>query len=372
MRKRNLVIIFFDIIPLVSIFSVLLSNCLTSALFEGENCTVRLTHEEGRCIKVRDCQYALRLIRSRRNPGVCGFKGNDPLVCCPLSSKMEELPGTLSVTKCMGYDDILIERLFLSEQVPLHKFSHMAAIGKHATYIPWLCGGSLISYNFVLSAAHCAYNQEYKEAQWIRLGVFDLNNTIEANHRTVKISQIYTHPNYKYPSYYYDNALFKMDKNYYAYKPACLHPYHNLPHENLLIIGWTNESYSGTTRGYILNATLSLVDRKTCAKRYKSVAKTRKLKSGILDEIQICASDANTCQGDSGGPLHYRVDPKSSRQGHFVIAGITSFGKPCGRKNSIGVYTRVSAFIGWIEDIVWRQNEDNLEPDDFDIDIEYS
>ena len=87
-----------------------------------------------------------------------------------------------------------------------------------------------------------------------------------------------------------------MDRNYYAYKPACLHPYHNLPHENLLIIGWTNESNSGTTRGYILNATLSLVDRKTCAKRYKSVAKTRKLKSGILDKIQICASDANTCQ----------------------------------------------------------------------------
>ncbi|RYA68194.1 hypothetical protein DD592_26920 [Enterobacter cloacae complex sp. 2DZ2F20B] len=64
----------------------------------GENCTVRLTHEEGRCIKVRDCQYALRLIRSRRNPGACGFKGNDPHVCCPLSSKMKDLPGTLSVT----------------------------------------------------------------------------------------------------------------------------------------------------------------------------------------------------------------------------------------------------------------------------------
>ncbi|KAJ3656683.1 hypothetical protein Zmor_015737 [Zophobas morio] len=154
-----------------------------------------------------------------------------------------------------------------------------------------------------------------------------------------------------------------MDKNYYGYKPACLHPYYNLPHENLQMTGWTSGSYSDTNSK---KATLSLVDRKTCAKRYKSVAKTRKLKSGILDKIQICASYANTCQGDSRGPLHYRVDPKSPRQGHFVIAGITSFGKPCGRKNSIGVYTRVSAFIGWIEDIVWRQNEDNL---DFDIDV---
>ncbi|KAJ3656686.1 hypothetical protein Zmor_015739 [Zophobas morio] len=222
----------------------------------------------------------------------------------------------------------------------------MAAIGydKHDTDIAWLCRGTLISYNFVLSAAHCAYNQKYKEAQWIRLGALDLKNNTETNRRTVKISEIYTHPNYKYPSYYYDIALFKMDKNYYGYKPACLHPYYNLPHENLQMTGWTSGSYSDTNSK---KATLSLVHR-------------------ILDKIQICASYANTCQGDSRGPLHYRVDPKSPRQGHFVIAGITSFGKPCGRKNSIGVYTRVSAFVGWIEDIVWRQNEDNL---DFDIDV---
>ncbi|XP_063913538.1 serine protease snake-like [Zophobas morio] len=365
MRKRLLAIISYDIIPLVSISSVLLSNCLTSALFEGENCTVRINHEEGRCIRVDDCQHALKQIRSRINLGACGFKGNDPLVCCPLPSKMEDIPGTLSVTKCMGYDDFLLERLFHGEQVPLHKFSHMAAIGydKHETDIAWLCRGTLISYNFVLGAAHCAYNQKYKEAQWIRLGALDLKNNTETNRRTVKINEIYTHPNYKYPSYYYDIALFKMDKNYYGYKPACLHPNYNLSHENLQITGWTSGSYSDTNSK---KATLSLVDRKTCAKRYKSVAKTRKLKSGILDKIQICASYANTCQGNSGGALHYRVDPKSPRQGHFVIAGITSFGKPCGRKNSIGVYTRVSAFIGWIEDMVWRQNEDNL---DFDIDI---
>lgn len=36
------------------------------------------------------------------------------------------------------------------------------------------------------------------------------------------------------------------------------------------------------------------------------------------------------------------------------IIGIVSFGKPCGQQPRWpGVYTRVSAYLKWIEDIVW-------------------
>ena len=35
---------------------------------------------------------------------------------------------TNNFAECMGYDDVLIERLFLGEQVPLHKFSHMVGV----------------------------------------------------------------------------------------------------------------------------------------------------------------------------------------------------------------------------------------------------
>nr|CAI5841157.1 unnamed protein product [Callosobruchus analis] len=39
----------------------------------------------------------------------------------------------------------------------------------------------------------------------------------------------------------------------------------------------------------------------------------------------------------------------------YEIVGITSFGKSCATvENLPGVYTRVSAYIEWIEDNVWK------------------
>lgn len=69
----------------------------------------------------------------------------------------------------------------------------------------------------------------------------------------------------------------------------------------------------------------------------------------------ICAGDhsgwnKDTCQGDSGGPLQIS-HPKNMC--FFQVLGITSFGQGCGGVNIPGVYTRVSHYLNWIEDIVW-------------------
>lgn len=70
----------------------------------------------------------------------------------------------------------------------------------------------------------------------------------------------------------------------------------------------------------------------------------------------ICAGDSHggwnkdTCQGDSGGPLQIS-HPKNICL--FQILGITSFGQGCAVVNTPGVYTRVSHYLKWIEDIVW-------------------
>lgn len=51
-------------------------------------------------------------------------------------------------------------------------------------------------------------------------------------------------------------------------------------------------------------------------------------------------------KGDSGSGLQYSADEV------FYLYGVTSFGVGCG--SSIpAVYTRVSEYISWIEDIVW-------------------
>ena len=60
---------------------------------------------------------------------------------------------------------------------------------------------------------------------------------------------------------------------------------------------------------------------------------------------QICAGDGfiDSCQGDSGGPL-----VRYGLTGQPVQVGIVSWGLGCGRAESPGIYTRISAFSDWI------------------------
>jgi secreted trypsin-like serine protease len=37
---------------------------------------------------------------------------------------------------------------------------------------------------------------------------------------------------------------------------------------------------------------------------------------------------------------------------HFQLIGIISFGTGCGLENHAGIYTRISAYLDWIEGII--------------------
>ena len=54
----------------------------------------------------------------------------------------------------------------------------------------------------------------------------------------------------------------------------------------------------------------------------------------------------DACSGDSGGPASYRTTLNSP----WYQLGIVSFGpRKCGQKDRPGVYTKIEAFLPWIE-----------------------
>lgn len=62
-------------------------------------------------------------------------------------------------------------------------------------------------------------------------------------------------------------------------------------------------------------------------------------------------------QGDSGGPLQCRL----SKNGPWLLAGITSFGSGCAEQGYPDVYTRISYYIKWISDTISQKSEESWE-----------
>lgn len=75
----------------------------------------------------------------------------------------------------------------------------------------------------------------------------------------------------------------------------------------------------------------------------------------------ICAgSDMfDSCKGDSGGPLWTRAP---SNESDVMLFGVVSFGYGCATKGTPGVYTRVSAYVAWIDKLVSRADSPFRHP----------
>ncbi|EFA12222.2 serine protease P60 [Tribolium castaneum] len=336
---------------------------------EGDFCRRHNSSEIGECVRICNKNY-----NNSDNNNLCGFSPfNYSLVCCPL---VWQESGSRSEKKCVDYY-LHYEAVYPNVDINLAKalpreFPHMAAIGfGEKTNISWLCGGSLISFDFVLTAAHCIHTLDYGQVKWVRLGDLDLKNTTEdADPRDFAVTRIYVHPKYKSASHYHDIALLKINRSISIisqyFRPACLQ-IEERSGDHLQAIGWGKTDFFGDTSSHLLKVNLTTVPYKECKQRFTS---SRRLKEGIKDKEQICAGDSeggDTCPGDSGGPLHYKKQRSLSFLGydideHFVVVGVTSFGKGCGVQNSIGVYTKVIPYLNWIEDIVWPTDpvEDTL------------
>jgi hypothetical protein len=91
---------------------------------------------------------------------------------------------------------------------------------------------------------------------------------------------------------------------------------------------------------------LPFISHSTCNKYYPS----------RLLQDQFCAGyekgGADACYGDSGGPMVY-FDSQTNK---YIQVGLVSWGEGCGQPNKPGVYTNLSFYFNWIQQVVCQES----------------
>jgi secreted trypsin-like serine protease len=210
-----------------------------------------------------------------------------------------------------------------------------------------LCGGTIISASWIMTAAHCT--MDMKTGYKISVFVGAQANPLTVGGGTRLTTDKYVqHPAFDRNTMNNDITLvhlttpltFKSNVS-----PACL-PWNYATSEftgtSVVASGWgttkpvaVNTANNDSPSNTLMSVVLPILDTAQCQKYLGS----------NVNSNMICTYNPgkDTCQGDSGGSIDWQ------NNGRYYTIGVVSFGFGCAQPNYPGVYTKVTKYLPWIQ-----------------------
>ncbi|XP_053687895.1 transmembrane protease serine 9-like [Sabethes cyaneus] len=227
---------------------------------------------------------------------------------------------------------------------------HAAIFHRKGPSTEYVCGGTVISENFILTAAHCVMNAANgfplaPSRIIVRLGIHDLHEIHPSYVQQHKVGRIFKFANFT--RLVDDIAVIELNTfiKFADYvQPACVSVEPNLVGEFGTVVGWGLTEDDKTSQ-ILKEVDIPVVDPVACLKT------DRVLFGQTLDDGLFCAGYTNgtgVCNGDSGGGLFFR------RANIWFLGGIVSFAQirsvgsnKCYTKG-YAAFTKVHHYLSWI------------------------
>lgn len=221
------------------------------------------------------------------------------------------------------------------------------------------CGGVLVSYNAVLTAAHCVGEESGKEGIIAVVGRPNLNRAWDGEE--IKVTKQLLHSKFRANGFEFDHdyALMFLEKDVSV--PVDIitmnqNPAFPLPGAKVTVYGYGDVDDSDKITRLsreILKADLRVVSKEDCEAIEAEFEGNNVTLAGYVDgTTMICAkhNDKDSCQGDSGGPL-----VQHRRDGSKELVGIVSWGVGCANAFP-GVYAAASSAFRWTRRTICRES----------------